>query len=433
MKRIRRIAIYLTSIEIWLVIPLVAMSVLLERVLPIAVGFAACFWIVRWLAFGRLSIPTPTDSGILLLVLMIPVTLWATSAPDITRVQVYRLLTGIALYYTIVNWAASRKQLSLLLTSLMLAGLLLSLIAPFTVTWLPGKVGFIPQSVYSRTTRLVADTINPSVLAGTLILLLPCALSTLLFEWRQLGFLRRMLIGITTVFMGATVLLTQSRGAWLGLTAALILLLYLYSRYALLLLFGLTIAAAITIRSMGVETVLNVLTTERTFGGVAGRVEIWQRALYMIQDFPFTGIGMGTFKQVADLMYPFFDPRLNIPHAHNVFLQVAVDLGIPGLIAWLAIGMSVMATSWRVYRNAISMPDRQMAGYGAGLLCSQVALLIHGFTDAVTWGMVRPAVVPWVLWGLSVACWKVYMPGISDRSSSEAHAAGSRHEPLAVS
>ena len=36
---------------------------------------------------------------------------------------------------------------------------------------------------------------------------------------------------------------------------------------------------------------------------------------------------------------------------------------------------------------------------GAGFFCSQLALATHGMTDAVTWGMVRPAPLVWVIWG----------------------------------
>ncbi|MFM8322579.1 MAG: hypothetical protein ACKOC5_16835, partial [Chloroflexota bacterium] len=43
------------------------------------------------------------------------------------------------------------------------------------------------------------------------------------------------------------------------------------------------------------------------------------------------------------------------------------------------------------------------AGLGAGLLGSLLALAVHGMTDAVTWGMVRPAPIVWALWGLAVA------------------------------
>ena len=111
---------------------------------------------------------------------------------------------------------------------------------------------------------------------------------------------------------------------------------------------------------------------------------------------------MGSFMQVADLLYPFFlySPG-RMDHSHNLFLQVAVDLGLPGLVAWLSIlGLSV-AAAWKVYRWGISQKHSWLAGLGAWLLCSQVALVIHGLTDAVVWGMVRPAPFVWILWGIA--------------------------------
>jgi hypothetical protein len=43
-----------------------------------------------------------------------------------------------------------------------------------------------------------------------------------------------------------------------------------------------------------------------------------------------------------------------------------------------------------------------MAGLGAGLLCSQIALVVHGLLDATTWGA-RPALIVWALWGIGMA------------------------------
>ena len=124
----------------------------------------------------------------------------------------------------------------------------------------------------------------------------------------------------------------------------------------------------------------------------------------MLQDFPFTGIGMGTFRQVASLLYPFFlaGPDAEIPDAHNLFLQVGVDLGLPGLIAWLALLILVVWASWRVYWRGRAANDLRLAGLGAGLLASQAALVVHGLTDAATWGS-RPAVIVWAIWGLAMA------------------------------
>ena len=78
----------------------------------------------------------------------------------------------------------------------------------------------------------------------------------------------------------------------------------------------------------------------RTLGG---RAEIWSRALYVIEDFPLTGMGMNTFRRVMPVLYPTTPIGSNdaliedVGHAHNHLLQAALDLGLPGLIAYLAI------------------------------------------------------------------------------------------------
>ena len=128
----------------------------------------------------------------------------------------------------------------------------------------------------------------------------------------------------------------------------------------------------------------------------------------MVQDFPFSGAGMGSFGPVADLLYPFFLAAPDtIPHAHNLFLQVAVDLGIPGLIAWLSVLGASLAAAWSACRRPARRREAAgfdlLSGLGAGLLGSQVALIVLGLTDAVTWGMVRPAPLVWAIWGLAAA------------------------------
>ena len=138
----------------------------------------------------------------------------------------------------------------------------------------------------------------------------------------------------------------------------------------------------------------------------------------MIQDFPFTGVGMGSFMEVADALYPFFHyaPE-SIHHAHNLFLQIAVDLGIPGLVAWLVLLLTVLALAVQLYRSGGVKTEngfrreRIASGLGAGVLCSQMALIVHGMTDAVTWGMVRPAPLVFGIWGLTVAGWYIYTRG----------------------
>ena len=98
------------------------MSLLSSGALPIAVGVAAAFWGVRWLAYGRPSIPTPPDWTVTVLVLLVAVTLEATAFPDKTIPQVYRLLTGVGLFYAIANWGSSKARLHQLILRMVLSG-----------------------------------------------------------------------------------------------------------------------------------------------------------------------------------------------------------------------------------------------------------------------------------------------------------------------
>ncbi|HEB77806.1 MAG TPA: hypothetical protein ENI90_04675, partial [Methylothermaceae bacterium] len=73
---------------------------------------------------------------------------------------------------------------------------------------------------------------------------------------------------------------------------------------------------------------------------------MWTNALYALSDFVFTGIGIGTFRQVMPLLYPFVSITPDSPsftHAHNLYLQIGLDLGLPGLIAWLALILVLFA------------------------------------------------------------------------------------------
>jgi len=395
--------------EIWAAALTAATSIIASSLLPWAVIVSASYWGVRWAAQGKPTRRTPLDAGVVLLILTMATTLWATALPDNTRTQVYRLGLGILLFYAVINWTHSSKRVSLVLAGTLLAGLALAGGAVISVQWATAKLPFIPSALYERFTVLVSDTVHPNVLAGSIILILPLGLSLPLFAWRSRRWGLLLLAGATALVCTAILILTQSRGALLAvlLVAGLLVMLrwrwsWVLAAGATLTAFGLYLAGALpstaTLQA-GLASMLGDLSPE-------GRIEIWSRAIYTIQDFAFTGVGMGSFTEVVDLLYPLFlQAPGKVGHAHNLFLQIAVDLGLPGLIAWLSLLFGVIASAWQLYRFGKRSNDGWTAGLGAGLLGSQCALIIHGLTDAVTWGMVRSAPLVWAIWGLAVAAW----------------------------
>lgn len=141
--------------------------------------------------------------------------------------------------------------------------------------------------------------------------------------------------------------------------------------------------------------------------GLDFRVEVWSRAWMIIRDFPLTGVGMGLFADTVQWFYPYTRTDaaagMFVPHAHNLFLQIAVDLGIPGLISWLLVFGAAIHSAWQGARQGLALQNGWLLGLGTGLLAAFSAAAVHGLTDAVVWGMVRPAPLLWALFGLAFA------------------------------
>jgi putative inorganic carbon (HCO3(-)) transporter len=397
----------------------------------LSLGFALLLvpWLCRWIGYGRLTRRTPVDWPVILIFLMVPVSLWVTPLPQATLANVGYLMAGLATFYSLVNWAKSRVRLRWAAWGLIAGGALLALAAPVSVEWMAQiKLSFPPANVYSGFPLLVPDPIHPNVMAGALVLVLPLTLSLLLFEpLPGTAVVRSTLLFLAMVLLLAVVVLTKSRGGYLGAAVGLGFVVFLRWPRATI---GPAALAAMgmgyALYRLGSTAVADILLTTQNIGGLAVRLEIWSRALSMIQDFPLTGIGMGAFEQVANALYPFFlaGRDADIPHAHNLFLQVGVDLGIPGLIAYLALLLSSLWTAARLAAGKAGSgcapstwlepgdesaqrrfaAKGQWRGLGVGLLGSLIALSVHGLMDAATWGT-RPAFLAWAVFGLVTAAY----------------------------
>ena len=141
-----------------------------------------------------------------------------------------------------------------------------------------------------------------------------------------------------------------------------------------------------------------------------GRLEIWSRALYGIQDFPFTGMGMNNFRVIVHLLYPLFtiSPDVDIAHAHNHILQAALDLGLPGAIAYIALWLGAGWMVWRVVRKTAEgrrsggAEERVLAIGLGGMLA---ASFTYGLFDAVALGA-KPGFIWWFALGLLAALYQ---------------------------
>lgn len=426
----RSCATWITRREIWPLSVGVALATFTARWTGWGLGLIVALWLVRWLGRGRLTVRTPIDWAASLLVTMIPVTFYATTSPLVTFVQVSRLLAGLALVYGLANWARRPAHLSLAALGLVGVGLGLAFVVPFGMgSPSVGKLPLIPRGLHELWPRVGSDTINANMIAGALVMVLPFPLALLLeagvsspgapstlpsvagavpgfAAWMlDRRWIRRLWYGVALLSMLAALSLTLSRGAWIAGAVALFVVLVRHWR-RLLWLIPIAFSTTGLLAWRGeLLALLEALVSGGVVPTLERRIEIWSRALYMIRDFPFTGIGVGTFQQVADVLYPFFlaGPDAEIPHAHNLLLQVAVDLGLPGLVAFLSI---LVLAFWSALDNARSFAgegDDALAAVAWAGVASLIGMLVHGIVDATTWIVGRGAFVPWAVIGMLVA------------------------------
>ena len=374
-------------------------------------------WLLRRAAAGYFVPVTPYNGAITLMMVMVLVSLYATFDIELSMPKIAGMVLGVAVFYAAVAYGRSRPNgIWHLVTAVLLFGVGMSAVGlvgtpwrgPFTI--LNRAQSLLPFDVTIPGT--VSGAINPNEMAGVLNWLLPLAVALLL---GGLGWLRRrpkvalplvLLLGPLVAGWGIMLLATYSRGGTAAFVISLLVMLAVASRWGR---YALAAAAAVVavlayqynllemLLGSGLETVEQI--------GLSGRVEIWSRAIYGLQDFPFTGMSMNGFREVVHILYPLFliSPTTDLGHAHNHLLQAGLDLGIPGLIAYLAIWIISVGLLWQAWRQT-AVGGYKPGGYKLliiGVAGSLTAGWFFGILDAIALGA-RPGFLWWLLLALVV-------------------------------
>ena len=109
-----------------------------------------------------------------------------------------------------------------------------------------------------------------------------------------------------------------------------------------------------------------------------GRTLVWSDSLDAIPDYAVTGSGLSTYRYVFP-RYRSFGGTVAYSWAHNDYLQVLIELGIPGFLLVLWVMAAVLRRSQRV-RRALAV-EPVLLHLHAGYLAACVALALHSFTD----------------------------------------------------
>lgn len=264
-----------------------------------------------------------------------------------------------------------------------------------------------PQSSLAGTTRVYSFLGNPNLLAGYLV---PAVVfsAAAVFAWRN--WIPKLLALTLWGVNSACLVLTFSRGGWIGFVVAgfvfLLLLIHWFSvhlprfwrLWAVPIVLG--ISAALLVLAVSALPPLRDRVASIFVGrGDSSnnfRINVWMAVIEMIKDHPFLGIGPGNvaFNQV----YPRYQQvGFNALSAYSVFLEILVETGAIGLLCFLWLLLTALSQGWRRIQALRKLRSREGFWLMAAV-ATLVGMLAHGMVDTVWY---RPQVS--TLWWMTMA------------------------------
>lgn len=331
---------------------------------------------------------------LVILVMVLITTVWKAN-PLHGLPKIAGLLLGVGLFYAVTAVLKTEKLIKIATILFLCGGVLFSLlgvVGMFTfkvkyLTLLMKLKEWLPRIHFNLPGA--EEGFHPNAVGGTLVLIIPLFMVLLFaYLWKKIGEKASIAAGnrLMQLFLLAglaitlcVLLLTQSRGAWLGLLLACVIgfFLFLLKRKVFLIVFlvGILLFAFVIAPSL-LENDQVRLTTRQAEGTFFFRIQLWNVVLPMIHENPLLGIGLNEFRY-------HYEVKRELSHPHNKLLLLAVELGLPGLIAYLALLGCVGVAVVRIWKK----PGNEWLSLAAlGLGCGQLAHFIFEMTDAVPLG-----------------------------------------------
>ncbi len=303
------------------------------------------------------------------------------------------------IYFLVSNLVRSRTWINITLALCIASATITSFIGIAEFIWGFAKLDWIDSSMFSGITgRATSVFENPNVLSSYLILIIPVTIAVCIYHKKRNV---KLLCAICAAIMTWCVVLTWSRGAWLGLAVSVFLLLVSASAKNLLLLPP--AASALLIASWAfpdtfgarVGNIFTVVDSSNHY-----RVSIWRGVGNMLRESWACGIGAGELNfRAAYINFASFGIE-NAPHAHSLYLQLLIQVGVMGLVFLFG---ALLLSAQKVYsHNLDSRADKSTGLIAVGCFCGVAAMLVFGLFD-YTWYNYRILFTFWAFLGLASA------------------------------
>jgi O-antigen ligase/Tfp pilus assembly protein PilF len=370
-----------------------------EVVSSVLVLLALMFWFLKMISREEIKfISKPLNFPLLSFMAICLLSLIWSNSFFVSLIELPLFLSGPLLYFVIINNINDERQINRILDILLLIGALFGIYGIL-------QYNGIDFSFWTHNTgrsKVFGLFGNVNYFAEYLIIPLPIVVSLFFVTQNKL---KKILLLIGIIVMGASLMATFTRGSYLGFGVSLIFMFFLFqiSRgkkfiknnkniFIIILLaiftiiFLFVVPTPLSKSGTAIEKIKSRISISQLTqsSSIKRRIATWKFTGMMIKDHPILGSGIGTFKY-NDLRYQakFFaqgENRSLYPYgfagkAHNEYLQLWAELGIIGLgiFAWLII--SYFSCGLKILRK---LKDEYKQGIIIGLMGAVVAVLVDG-------------------------------------------------------
>lgn len=231
---------------------------------------------------------------------------------------------------------------------------------------------------------------HPNLAAGALEIVLPFGLLMIIHFLQEGAWVKGTAAAILVSVIGLGLALTTSRGAWLAIGSVGVGILVVRGAILVLQHTGTRVRRSWLLAGIGFGILMGGAALWAWQGQAAYFLDAWgvsraalpRLTLYretweLIQEYLFTGAGLGGFPLVYSAYVRLIDAPFYV-HAHNIFLEIWIEQGLMGIsaLAWLLI-----AFAWWGWRTRREWNWLTTAGFAAAGI-----LLVHGLVDNPIYG-----------------------------------------------
>lgn len=381
------LACTLTAAILWVVVPQVGTWPLVLALIP---------WALR-LAEGKFPFKrTVLDIPILIFLLTAGLGVWASYNQADAWHKFWRLAGGVLLFYALAGQPDKNRRI---LTSL--AGILGAAIGVyflFTHNWkmFPADLSILNRLAagwMSIRPDVQAPTIHPNIVGGLLAMLLPINLVVMVETWQKREKAWFIAAAGCITILATGLLMTSSRAAWLSLAVGLATwgwwlvsgIMVQGSSRKRMLIFSLPVLLVCLLTASLVISANGALTQAADslpgMESAGSRLELARDTLQLVRDYPITGAGLASFSW----QYSTYIRLIQVPvfyYSHNLYTDIALEQGLPGLAAFLLILAGAIWVLWKSLKNV--SPKYGLPG---ACLVGLVVMVLHGTMDDALYGM----------------------------------------------